>query len=527
MLTLEQMTPEQKLGRVLCARRLGNQDDIDFILEMVKNEALGALQMTFDETKRPELVKCFREAANYPLIMVADMEQGYPKSELPKLPLSTLAAANNLEYVRLFAAALAKEAKEAGFNGVWGPVVDIVQENRPCLLSRTAGDTPEAVLEVTREIFKIFASYRFHGTGKHFPGESCMPYDAHMVSPHSLQTKEELLQTGVVPYIKLMEEGLLPAIMVGHPICDNIDPDYPASLSKKVIEIIREQGFNGVIYSDSFAMMSIMQTYGEKQAYALSLMAGVDIILPNYRTSMRKVYEMMLEAYREGLITDERLDEAVRRVMALEQYCAEEATDPASVPHNAAEILAIAAKDCITADCTDGVSTSIDPKSERLFVVEIPCDYGSSVNNEVKITAAYNADSTIQAVEEYFPNSDIELIPEFPTPRDNDRVLTAASRHQEVVFVSFCETAPYMGTDCLTRRIEAVIDALSMPGKLTTLVHFGNPLATNTLKPIPRKIFGYNAPASQKYAFEVLAGKYPAKGKNPYANLYAQMCKPE
>ncbi len=521
MLTLEQMTPEQKLGRVLCCRRMHEQDDIEFALELVRNSALGAVQMVVDETRRPELVKRFREAADYPLIMVEDMELGYPTSKLPKIPLSTLAAANNLEYVRMFAAALAKEAKEAGFNGVWGPIVDILFENRPCMVSRVAGDTPEAVMNVTKEIFKTFHSYRFHSTAKHYPGEKGMPYDSHMVSPHSPQTKEELLQTSLVPYIELMKEGLLPALMVGHQICDNIDPDYPASLSKKVMDIIREQGFDGVIYSDSFGMMSILQAYGEKQAYALSLMGGVDIILPNYRSSMRKVYEMMLEAYREGLITDERLDEAVRRVMALEQYCAQEPENPVPVPENVGEILNNVARDCITADCAEGVSVAIDPEKKRLFVVAVPCNY-SRINNEVKITAAYNPEGTLQAIKEYFPGSDIELIPEFPTPRDNDRVLTAASKHDEVVFVSFCETAPYMGTDCLTRRIEVLIDALSMPGKVKTLVHFGNPLATTNLKPIPRKIFGYSAAASQPYAFEVLAGKYPAKGKNPYARLYAE-----
>ena len=139
--------------------------------------------------------------------------------------------------------------------------------------------------------------------------------------------------------------------------------------------------------------------------------------------------------------------------------------------------------------------------------------------------AAYNANNTIRAIKEHFPNSDIELIPEFPSPRDNDRVLTAASKYDEVVFVSFCLGAPYTGTDCLTRRIEAVINALALPGKLTALVHFGNPFAMKNLSfHIPRKIFGYSAPASQGPAIEVLAGKYPAKGKNPCGRLYAKLC---
>ena len=210
--------------------------------------------------------------------------------------------------------------------------------------------------------------------------------------------------------------------------------------------------------------------------------------------------------------------------LALLCGCAEEPTDPVPVRENVEEILSAVAKDCITADCDEGVPVAIDPETKRLFVVAVPMDYTDDrVNEEVETVAKYNANNTIRAIKEHFPNSDIELIPEFPKPRDNDRVLTAATKYEEVVFVSFCESAPYMGSDSLTRRIETVINALSMPGKLKALVHFGNPLAVRYLWPISRMIFGYNAPASQQYAFEVLAGKYPAKGKNPYANRYAQM----
>ena len=525
MLTLEQMTPEQKLGRILCCRRFREQDDIDFTLELVKNQACGALSMIFDKARLPGLVKLFRDAADYPVIMVNDMELGYPLSPLPKISLSTLSAANNPEYIRMFAAALAKEAREAGFNGWWGPNSDISYQNRPCTFSRVAGDSLDAVLPVIREICKVCDSYNFHCTVKHYPNDKGMPLDSHMVAPHTLKTEEELLQESLVPYLKLMEEDLMPAIMVGHQICDSIDPGIPASLSRKVIDIIRRQGYDGVIYSDSLAMMSIMQTFGEKQAYTMSLMAGVDIILPNYRTPTREVYRMLLEAYREGAITDERLDEAVRRVMALEQYCAREPENPVPIPENVGEILAMAARDCIHAECDEGVSPAIDPEAKPLFIVSVPQDFtGGEVSEEVNVVAGYNANNTIRAIREHFPNSDIELIPEYATPRDNDRVLTAASKHSEVVFVSFCITAPYMGTDCITRRTEAVINALALPGKLKALVHFGNPMAVTPLFHIPRKIFGFCSPASQGPAIEVLAGKYPAKGRNPYAKMYAEAC---
>lgn len=99
-------------------------------------------------------------------------------------------------------------------------------------------------------------------------------------------------------------------------------------------------------------------------------------------------------------------------------------------------------------------------------------------------------------------------------------MLNAATKYDEVVFVSFCETSAYYGTDCMTRRLEALINALIIPNKLSALVHLGNPLALEPLRHIPRKIFGFTAPASQGYAIDVLAGKIAAKGKIPFPKLY-------
>lgn len=200
MLTLEQMTPEQKLGRILCCRRFREQDDIDFTLELVKNQACGALSMIFDKARLPGLVKLFRDAADYPVIMVNDMELGYPLSSLPKISLSTLSAANNPEYIRMFAAALAKEAKDAGFSGWWGPNSDISYQNRPCTFSRVAGDSLDAVLPVIREICKVCDSYNFHCTVKHYPNEKGMPLDSHMVAPPTpRRQKKSFLKKALYP----------------------------------------------------------------------------------------------------------------------------------------------------------------------------------------------------------------------------------------------------------------------------------------------------------------------------------------
>ena len=88
-LKLEDLTVEQKIGMVLCARRY-HEDDIEFILELVKNRALGSFQAP---TWGPELIKKIKDAADYPILVVNDTESGYPTSSLPKVPLVSLAAA--------------------------------------------------------------------------------------------------------------------------------------------------------------------------------------------------------------------------------------------------------------------------------------------------------------------------------------------------------------------------------------------------------------------------------------------------
>ena len=511
------MTPEQKIGRILCFRRFDLEDDIQFTEEMIRKQACGAVQVLFND-KTEELIKRFRAAADYPLLVVADMERGVPLSNIPSTPLLNLSAANNLEYARAFAAHTASEAQKLGYSGCWGPVLDILRVSAPGYVSRVAADNPEQTLKITEEIFKTFATYNFQATGKHYPGGMDCEMDTHMVGAYSDVTEEELLSFDLVPYLELMKKGILPAIMTDHTIFKNIDPERPASLSKKVIDIIRSRGYDGVLYTDSLAMMAILQTFGEKRSHSMALMAGNDIVLPNYRTPTRKIYEMMLEEYRDGFITDERLDEAVRRVMKLEQYCSTKAANPVPPPADIVEVMKNVARDSITAECDEGVSAAIEnPEKKRLFVSIIPQNQSSEViGAEISDDVRYRPSTIVNEVKKNFPTSEVVFLHEYPTPMENESVLVEASKYDEVVFVTCCTSGAYAGTDCLTRRAESVINALVMSGKVKALLHYGNPLALGYLYHIPRMILMYSAPAAIPCAFEVLAGKYPAKGVNPF-----------
>ncbi len=515
-LKLEELSAEQKLGMMLCARRF-TPDDMEFTLELIKNHALGCVQVPIN-AQTPEIIEKIKSAADYPILIFNDMEQGYPRSDVPMLPAMTMAACNNKEYYHSFARAVVSSAKKEGFSGTWCPVVDILRCDGPCRVQRIYGDTPEKVIFPAEEINEIFKEYGFIGTGKHYPGGEDCDFDTHMAEGTSDVSKEEFIEYDLKPYIYLNNKGLLPAIMTRHAICRKIDPKYPATLSKPVIDMIREQGFDGVCFTDSLAMMGILQKYGEENILGMAAYAGNDIILPNYRTSTKACYEMFLKNYRDGMFSEERLNEAVRRVLNMMEFIADNAEKSVEITEKDRENLENVAKDCITAVTFDGAEASLgDPEKRRLFVIVTEMGFkADSPVAEIRTGKWYYPENIAAKIKEEFPNSEVKFISEFASAGENDGVLTAATKHDEVVFVTFCTTTSYLGTDCLTRRTESVINCLILSGKVSAVLHFGNPSALKTIHHVPRRIFGYTAATSQKYAIEVLAGKIPAKGKLPF-----------
>ena len=513
-LNIENMSLEQKIGMVFCARRF-EQEDIEFIIELIKKRALGCVQLPAHSRK---IVEQILSEADYPILVFNDTETGFPTSDLPKISLMSLAACDNEEYYEAFARGVVQDAKEAGFNGTWGPVIDVLRGDGPCKVYRHFSDRPDKVAEAAEIIAKIYKQNHYLSTGKHYPGGNNRPVDTHMVEGISDVSEEELIAFDLAPYLYLQEKGLLPCIMSGHTVYPQIDPDYPASLSKKVIDIIRHLGFDGIMFTDSFAMMGILQKYGEENVYGMAVAAGNDIILPNFRHSTKECYEMLLKNYRDGMFSEERLNEAVRRVLVAQEFVSTKPEHPTVFTEADRETLNNIARDCITAITDDGVDAAL-PKdnSNRMFLIVTENVYDPTVDNpEIETAHWYHPKEIAEKIRKEFPEAGIEFIPEFSGQRDNDRVLTAATKYKEVVCVTFCTTTSYLGTDGLTRRTEAVVNSLVGSGKVSAILHFGNPYALKTIDHVPRKIFGYMIRASQIHAIDVLAGKIEAKGKLPF-----------
>lgn len=222
---------------------------------------------------------------------------------------------------REVALAVAKQSKAVGFNWVHSPVLDVNSDPRnPEIYTRAYSDDAEVVAEYAMESCRGFEEGKMIATGKHFPGRGHSDIDAHFQVPVIDVDYETMMNRELLPYKRLIAEGVLPSIMIAHSIFPAIDPDHIATVSKKVVTgLLREElGFEGVITTDSMTMGAIATEYGVAHACAMALEAGADLVLMKAANQLvGETVDEIRQFVTEGRIPEEEMNEKVYRVLDL------------------------------------------------------------------------------------------------------------------------------------------------------------------------------------------------------------------
>ena len=188
-----------------------------------------------------------------------------------------------------------------------------------------------------------------------------------MAPTSSKATKEDLLDYSLYPYMELDKKGLLDGVMLTHSNYDNIDPEYPMSLSKYGIQILREQGFEGLAMTDALNMMGVVAKCGRKNSIGLAVGNASAMALP-FHGDHKQVIEWMRECYDEGIITDEALDEAVKRVLAMQHKVLSLPTGVVPTEEELKNFHRINT-DSVFARTDDGMSVGLDRNGNYHFAV--------------------------------------------------------------------------------------------------------------------------------------------------------------
>jgi hypothetical protein len=124
---------------------------------------------------------------------------------------------------------------------------------------------------------------------------------------------------------------------------------------------------------------------------------------------------------------------------------------------------------------------------------------------------------------EKFPNSDCTLLNEYPTAGDNIRLFDKQIPYDDVIYVTSHRAQAYLGRDCLTERVLAVMRALQSTNRIAAILHFGNPHVMDDVPRCDRFILGYTSEGCVEFALSVLAGEAVATGTVPYENVQIKL----
>ncbi len=513
-LKLEELSVKQKIGMAMTGRITKPLDDPDtqYVLDMIRNHSLGAVWLSPSWEHREVCMKAIKEAADYPIIIISDSESGIAPYMVGRH--NAIGCTGDPKYAYAFGKATAVTARKLGYNVICNPLLDIGV--RGCVggtAVRSLGGNKEKVAEMASAICHGMHDGGVLTVGKHYPGSCNTTIDSHMAEVSDPITKEELIEENLYPYRRLIDEGVLDGIMTQHTCLHNIDPDYPASLSRKVIGIIRELGFNGFAITDALPMQGIVAKYGSTYGKGLSIAGGNDLAL--VWDANQPSYEQLVQCYEEGIFTEEQLNESVAHVLEAQHKTLSLPTDSELSEEDIENVELINLKS-IYAKTDDGVPVALSREGKHHFVIVAPMDYTGNPDIVTFRNHWYNPSIVAKKLREYFPNSDVMAIKEFPSVGEDYIVINHAVKYDDTVFITFTDSLGYVGRECINSRIVSVIEALQVTNRVSTVVHFGNPFVLEELEHIPRIIIGGLAAKSVDYAIDVLAGEEKAEGVLTY-----------
>lgn len=348
---LARMSLEQKVGQLFVASVWGKSADevhsmnratygVDTPAEVVKRYQVGGViyfnSSGTDNVDSPvQLAKfsnglqraAIESGARLPLVVAIDQEGGNvtrveaPATEYPGS--MAIGAGRNAADARTLASINGHELRAMGVNQNFAPVADVNSNPlNPVIGARSFSADPVLASEmVTAEVRGYQESGRSIATvsssAKHFPGHGDAATDSHTGLPIINRSAEEWEKVDLPPFRAAIAAGI-DSIMTAHIQFPSLDPTrVPATVSRPIMtELLREEmGYQGVIVSDSLGMQGIREMFSDAEIPVLAIEAGVDQLLmpPDLRLAMDSV----LAAVRSGRLTVERVEQSVRRIVAL------------------------------------------------------------------------------------------------------------------------------------------------------------------------------------------------------------------
>ncbi|MEZ4842362.1 MAG: glycoside hydrolase family 3 N-terminal domain-containing protein [Flavobacteriaceae bacterium] len=320
---MKNMTVDEKIGQLFMINAYSNRDanHTKEVEQLIKKYGVGGV-IFFQGTpgKQLEMTNHFQSVSKIPLLIGFDGEWGLNMriQDTYRFPWNmTLGAIDDTNLIEQFGEQLGEHCKRMGIHINFAPVVDInINPKNPIIGNRSFGEDRENVTEKAAAFTVGMQRKNVLASAKHFPGHGDTDVDSHLALPSIPFSKERLDSIELYPYQKLFDKGLA-SVMVAHLSVPALEPNVslPSSLSKNIVTNLlkRQMGFEGLILTDALNMKGAADFSSPSEINIQAFMAGSDILLMPFE--IPQTVTKIKTALADGTITEQRLDESVKKIL--------------------------------------------------------------------------------------------------------------------------------------------------------------------------------------------------------------------
>jgi beta-N-acetylhexosaminidase len=271
------------------------------------------------------LTGTIRDAAARPVLIGIDQEGGSrfalkePFTQWPS-PEELGRVGGQLDeedLVQRVAHAMALELRAAGCNMDFAPMLDLhMNRDSPVTKDRSFGADPQHVARMGLAFHRGLREGGVLSCAKHFPGHGDTNVDPHLDLPVFAGTMERLEAAELVPFATAIAGGI-PVVMTAHILLPRIDPEKPASLSRKILHagLRGRMGFDGVILADDLGMGAIARRIAPGEACIEAIRAGTDIVMLCHDwTAVAPAISAVTQEYENGMFDEAEWLASLRRI---------------------------------------------------------------------------------------------------------------------------------------------------------------------------------------------------------------------
>lgn len=328
---LSRMTIQEKIGQMVFIGVQGTSmnEDMQYMLSQYH---VGGVILFDRNMQNPDQVRDLttslqsNASRRVPLFIAVDEEGGsvVRMPEYLEVPPSqrSIGETGDIEQAKIWAIRTAHNLQNLGINLNFAPVLDLRYNQND---TRSYAEGAVDVASFAQSAVTGYRQEKFLFTIKHFPGIGRGIVDSHEELSEINEPFAILDSTDVVPFKNVIStcpsERFM--IMVSHFKYPSIDPENPASVSSAVItDFLRNSlEYDGIVITDDLEMGAISKHMSFRDSGIRAIQAGCDIALICHEYEhQQEIYNGILDAVKKGIISEDRIDESVRRILKAKLY---------------------------------------------------------------------------------------------------------------------------------------------------------------------------------------------------------------